>query len=104
MLPHETKGRVNCDTPGCGFSAEITDSELPQWLNKPCPKCGENLLTQEDFDSVSRLLHVIDQAGSIAKALNLPDKNVIVKAKTNTKGGINIDVSDIMDDMDIRRN
>lgn len=28
----------------------MLDEDMANWINKPCPKCGENLLTQEDFD------------------------------------------------------
>lgn len=38
-----------CDNPECEhveFVAEITQD----MVNKPCPECGSNLLTQEDYD------------------------------------------------------
>lgn len=41
---------IQCDNPKCDFRDNTVKlDELEKWLNKPCPKCGENLLTEEDF-------------------------------------------------------
>ena len=44
---------IKCDAPGCDYyddSAEMED--YPLYLNKPCPKCGANLLTEADMKTV----------------------------------------------------
>lgn len=38
-----------CDNTACDYKAEVKQTELEGWINKPCPKCGENLLTPEDY-------------------------------------------------------
>jgi len=56
-------GGIKCDNPNCDYVDEsVRITEYDQWLNKPCPKCGENLLTQEDYDKVQIMLMVIDMA------------------------------------------
>lgn len=50
-------GGIKCDAPGCGWhedSVEWDDMhvEIAAWLNKPCPKCGANLLTEADANTV----------------------------------------------------
>lgn len=50
---------IKCDAPGCGFRDDTVEAaHFEQWLNKPCPKCGANLLTQADYDLVKLILKV----------------------------------------------
>ena len=47
---------LKCDNPQCDWrDTTIKFAEYPQWLNAPCPKCGANVLTQEDFDKAMQL-------------------------------------------------
>lgn len=43
-----------CDKEGCGFvSPAIVDfNDYHLWLNVPCPKCGESIFTEEDYQSI----------------------------------------------------
>jgi hypothetical protein len=52
-------GGIKCDAPGCGWrcpsrwhddTVEWNDvhAAVATWLNKPCPDCGANLLTEAD--------------------------------------------------------
>lgn len=46
-------GGIKCDTNGCGwYDDDVSVIDYKSWLNKPCPKCGGNLLTQKDFNAV----------------------------------------------------
>ena len=48
---------IKCDTKGCGWNdMTVSVNDYEQWLNKPCPECGSNLLTQADFDMVQQML------------------------------------------------
>lgn len=48
--PIEVKqGGLMCDNPKCDYVNNIPSTEYPQWVNRPCPKCGENLLTESDY-------------------------------------------------------
>ena len=41
---------IVCDNPACDYvDTEADFDKLEDYLNKPCPKCGENLLTEEDL-------------------------------------------------------
>lgn len=47
---------IKCDTPNCGYSdMTVKSSDYHNWLNKPCPKCSANLLTQKDYDIVQKM-------------------------------------------------
>jgi hypothetical protein len=57
---------IKCDAPGCDFKdPTVSFDNYKLWLNKPCPKCGANLLTQADYDTC---LYII----KIARILNTP--------------------------------
>lgn len=60
---------IKCDS--CDFKDEdVQVEDYSLWLNRPCPKCNHNLLTQEDYDLVQRLLKV-DIAPKSEDELNL---------------------------------
>tara|TARA_R110002073_G_scaffold100593_1_gene228901 strand:- start:1495 stop:1782 length:288 start_codon:yes stop_codon:yes gene_type:complete len=40
---------LQCDAQSCDHVEDATDYG-PHLIGKPCPKCGESLLTQQDFD------------------------------------------------------
>lgn len=43
-------GGIVCDNESCDYEAMgVTFEQYPEWVNKPCPKCGDNLLTEEDY-------------------------------------------------------
>ena len=47
---------IKCDNIKCDFNdPTILYINYPEWINKPCPNCGENLLTQEDYDICAKM-------------------------------------------------
>lgn len=48
ILKFEVSG-IKCDTKGCGWSdTSVLVIDYLDWVNKPCPDCGGNLLTEAD--------------------------------------------------------
>lgn len=50
---------IKCDNPKCSYrdnSVEFDD--YPNWVNKPCPLCGCNLLTEKDYKFCKRLVFI----------------------------------------------
>ena len=44
---------INCDNVKCDFiDASVKLTEIDNWINKPCPKCGTVLLTQNQVDEM----------------------------------------------------
>lgn len=55
MFKFEIKG-IKCDNVKCDYSdKEVKSSDYAKYLNKPCPKCGENLLTEKDYKVVQKM-------------------------------------------------
>jgi len=51
---------VVCDNENCDYEVPYNnDTNLIEYINKSCPKCGENLLTIEDYIAHERLLRTI---------------------------------------------
>lgn len=43
---------IKCDTSHCNYRDDnVKFEDYPKWINKPCPVCGGNLLTQSDYDT-----------------------------------------------------
>jgi predicted RNA-binding Zn-ribbon protein involved in translation (DUF1610 family) len=50
---------LQCDAPDCDYTDNTIDPDnYESYLNQPCPKCGEPLLTQQDLDTLYRLLEM----------------------------------------------
>lgn len=59
---------LKCDNPKCDWiDNTVTVEAYPQWINKPCPKCGENVLTEEDYRNSEMLLAVAHIMNSMTK-------------------------------------
>lgn len=54
-------GGIKCDNKECDFKdMTVLFKDYDKWLNKPCPKCGSNLLTQQDYDAVKELIDIVE--------------------------------------------
>src|SRR5687768_1323296 len=65
-IKHEIKG-IKCDAKGCDYvdeSAKYEDYE--KYLGAPCPKCGANLLTEEDLAACKAIMAVCGWVNKIA--------------------------------------
>lgn len=81
---------IKCDNPECDYSDMAVKYEnYPQWLNKPCPKCGANLLTQEDLDATEQLMEIVNLTNEILKDSGLEKQDMnkyIVPVEANGTG------------------
>lgn len=63
-----------CDNEKCDYKDDsIPYEEYENYINKGCPKCGENLLTQFDYDFVENL---VEEAKLIAHVVNMEEMSV----------------------------
>lgn len=66
-------GGIKCDLVGCSYEDQsVTVSQYPQWVNRPCPKCGSNLLTEADFNTVQIMIGLTDTINRAAPYADLP--------------------------------
>lgn len=46
---------IKCDY--CDYKDDTVKVEdYPNWLNKPCPECGENLLTKKAYKTIKSMM------------------------------------------------
>lgn len=59
-IEYRIKG-IKCDNPYCDYRDDnVKYEDYPLWLNKPCPKCGTNLLTEEDLIATRRFIRAVN--------------------------------------------
>ena len=54
---------VTCDNPNCDYTVPYTkenQNDLIWYIGKPCPKCGENLLTVEDYCQYQKMIKAVN--------------------------------------------
>ena len=54
------KSVVVCDNKDCDYEVPYTPSQLIHFINRPCPKCGQNLLTLEDFNVHEKMIKFVN--------------------------------------------
>ena len=78
---------IKCDVPECDWrEGGVKPIEADSWLDKPCPKCGANLMTAEDL---KRMKDVITMSDVLSELLgDWPENADMVKVKIETHNGI----------------
>ena len=85
---------IKCDA--CDYKKEgVKFEDYPEYLNKPCPQCGANLLTQEDLDSVKRLLAFAGLVNAIAPEPVEDDRKVRGVVEMDGTGKMNFNITSI---------
>lgn len=85
-LKLDIKG-IKCDN--CDFKdTSVRFEDYNEWLNKPCPKCGANLLTWEDFISTKALILAVDIINKIFPKVEDYAEEKVVAIEMNGTGKI----------------
>ncbi|WP_291566766.1 MULTISPECIES: hypothetical protein [unclassified Clostridium] len=86
-------GGIKCDNPNCDYnSMDVKVAEYDKWLNKPCPKCGESLLTEEDYKNVQFLMKFVDMTNKIFPEIEDDSETVAANIKMNGTGEVNFNI------------
>lgn len=52
---------LKCDNPKCDWvDTTVQFNDMDKWVNVACPKCGDNVLTREDFMNVKLMMAAAD--------------------------------------------
>ncbi len=64
----EEHGLLCDNTDNCDWKDKtIKFEDYDKWVNKPCPKCGENVLTESDFDLAKTIRANIDFVNTLSE-------------------------------------
>ena len=53
LIEKQDLGTIVCDNPECNVEFNLEDSPsatIVDFIDMPCPECGQNLLTRQDYD------------------------------------------------------
>ena len=65
---------LKCDASDCNYSDMDIDVEnYINYVNSPCPDCGENLLTEADYELVKSIMEITDMINEDFKGIDLPE-------------------------------
>lgn len=81
---------IKCDNKDCDYrneNARIEDME--KWLNKPCPKCGQNLFTVKDCISLKILIMLVNLLNAILPKGKDDEKDEVFSVEMNGTGEVN---------------
>lgn len=74
---------IQCDNPSCDYKDDsVKREDYVNWLNKPCPLCGENLLTEEDIKTVEKMEEIAESLNSILPPVKEGEKIISLEIKT----------------------
>lgn len=78
---------LQCDSESCDYiDYDYIQDQIESYINKPCPKCGENLLTEQDYKNQMLLLNLI----SLVNVFDVPHEKKVPAIVTTHK---NIEIS-----------
>jgi len=66
------KINVKCDENCCGWTKNVTITEILQWHNKLCPKCNKGIIVSDEDMEVFSILSLVEQIDNCID----PDKNL----------------------------
>ena len=95
LIEKKEFSKVVCDNKECGFELGIENSkiDLRAFIDMECPLCGENLLTQKDYDMAMKLNEHVDFINKWFSWLTLfsPKKGKESYIKVHVHNGVHID-------------
>lgn len=83
---------IKCDNTACDYADLEAEFDPEKYLNMPCPKCGENLFTGEDYRLMKAMLKVTQITNAIFKDIDLSGHDKIsIPIEMDGTGSLKID-------------
>lgn len=77
---------IQCDAPECDWHDDTVKYDPEYWLNKPCPKCGANLFTQEAYDQMNVLHKMFEEINNLCGPQDPKEKRINIELTHNQNG------------------
>ena len=82
---------IKCDNPKCDYRDDtVSFEDYINWVNKPCPKCGSNLLTQKDYYNCVFLAKFSNVVNKIFPKVKDNEEVVTIKIQMDGSGDMKI--------------
>ena len=108
---------IKCDNPECSYrDDEVKYEDYIHWLNKPCPECGSNLLTEADYNIVLKMVKAVNFINRLvtmvtppfmrkkAKPLEEMDKLTRVTVELNGTGKATVEIHEPEENKKVNEN
>jgi hypothetical protein len=80
-------GELRCDNTLCDYVAERGLHQFgPHLIGLPCPKCGENLLTEQDYKIQKKIMDGVDVINRIGAFFGLGNEKLTKEQSTHSYG------------------
>lgn len=84
---------IKCDA--CDYyDMSVKVDEYPKWINKPCPKCGENLLTEADYNNVKMLMEITKIVNKVTPSNESNEKPITMSVNMNGTGNMDFEIKE----------
>lgn len=81
LIDFHYKG-IKCDNPECNWADwSVKQEDYEQWIDRPCPICGQNLLTKECHERTNKILEELKNLNNLLNLI-LPE-DIKEKAKND---------------------
>lgn len=64
LIETSIKDLIVCDNPNCDFTIPSktgdANEDIKRYVNVPCPKCGQNLLTEKDYLNSQKVMNIVN--------------------------------------------
>lgn len=91
-------GGIKCDTPDCDFRDDTVKVEdYAQWLNKPCEKCGGNLLTEADYKNTQRIIQFVNLLNKFSPPADPSEEKAVLRMEMNGTGKVGMEIKPLED-------
>jgi predicted nucleic-acid-binding Zn-ribbon protein len=89
-------GGIKCDNTDCDYKdMTVSVEDYKDWVDKPCPRCGSNLLTKKDYKATKRLMRFAKVVNKLIPEKCLKEENQVSGViSMNGSGKMNIKIDD----------
>ena len=88
---------IKCDNPDCNWQdMSVKQEDYADWVDKPCPCCGENLMTRQCYENTLAQTQAAEALNTLLNAMIPEDKNYASMNMPCDKDGYITDVGEII--------
>ena len=82
---------IKCDNPNCTFvDSSVSFESYEEYIDMPCPLCGDNLLTRKDYQTCKRLIKLTNFINKFNLGKNTDTKSVSISLNMDGTGKVKI--------------
>lgn len=86
---------IKCDNGDCDYNdPTVSFDDYQDYINKPCPKCGENLLTESDYKHTVNILEFAKHFNQMVNMIAKPEESDTISDEDYAKVVMSLNIKD----------